>query len=520
MMKRFISGLGLAIVALVTWAPHARADDRALTLTAAPTAVTLFPGKEDTQTVAVVARLAKGQTIAAAELKVLPVPGVRVEVANPGTRFPTGDELVWTLTVWVEPDITGSTTQTVRVDYKTAGDTAAASVDFASFTLTPRARAAAASVAEASILKDFSSLFEVQQSRAYLKVRNLTDAPLAVQKVEILHPKFVHVTHTQEPWQVPARGTLVEPLEITLSESDPKSPLRVGDYNLVALLSLAAASGTSQWTGSVSAESAITVGIPGWSDVQALVQTPSFLLLPGVLVLGMIAALAQVIGGTAPAGLFGASGLLSVRSPQFWIVSVTISIGIVLLYPWATGGRDVLLGYGLTDVIRVWLGSIAIGALIYVLGVGVYLLVKLAASMKQRRLAREQAQRAFQSADDPIVVLERLERLGKSAVLPSATDATRRLFRLGVDDAASGKEWAVPQGALRSLAAGQDQLLIDIADALEKGDPSAILFLVRDEITNERLAIGWRQSDGSGPRLVDKTFFQHPEKPAAFVEVE
>jgi hypothetical protein len=130
------------------------------------------------------------------------------------------------------------------------------------------------------------------------------------------------------------------------------------------------------------------VGVLGESAVLTLLGVPSFLLLPGFLVLAMIA-----IGwrlwrpATAPEFPFG------VKDPEFWVLAITMSIALALLWP-KVGGHSYLRTYGLRDVISLWLVSLVIGGVLYVA------IVAAAVGLHSLRTPR--------STDDQLTVLRKL----------------------------------------------------------------------------------------------------------------
>ena len=141
----------------------------------------------------------------------------------------------------------------------------------------------------------------------------------------------------------------------------------------------------------------VTVGIFFESELLKALSIPSFLVLPGCLVIFTM----QLMLNLGVMGLKNQSNLpnFTVASPSFWILSISVSWLFVLAYYGITG-VNCLLSYGLGDMEIIWVASIALGAVTF-----------LAIAWSYRDWRREHV---FTSSDEPIQVLEKLgkNRLG------------------------------------------------------------------------------------------------------------
>jgi hypothetical protein len=88
---------------------------------------------------------------------------------------------------------------------------------------------------------------------------------------------------------------------------------------------------------------------------------------------------------------------LTVTSPGFWILSVTFSAIFALVYR-AITGTDYLSYYGVRDLTNVWLASIVLGCITYLLIAGIW---------AGRRKARTPT-----AQDEPITALRRMQQNG------------------------------------------------------------------------------------------------------------
>ena len=112
----------------------------------------------------------------------------------------------------------------------------------------------------------------------------------------------------------------------------------------------------------------VTVGVFFESDMLKALSIPSFLMLPGCLVIFTM----QLMLSLGIMGLKNLSNLpsLSVTSPGFWIPSITLSWIFVLVYYWITG-VNCLLSYGIDDMRNIWVASILLGvAAFLIIGAG------------------------------------------------------------------------------------------------------------------------------------------------------
>ena len=113
----------------------------------------------------------------------------------------------------------------------------------------------------------------------------------------------------------------------------------------------------------------VTVGVFFESDLLKALSIPSFLMLPGCLVIFTM----QLMLSLGIMGLKNLSNLpsLSVTSPGFWIPSITLSWIFVLVYYWITG-VNCLLSYGIDDMRNIWVASILLGVAAFLIAGAVH----------------------------------------------------------------------------------------------------------------------------------------------------
>jgi hypothetical protein len=110
--------------------------------------------------------------------------------------------------------------------------------------------------------------------------------------------------------------------------------------------------------GIVTADSEMEVGITGASEINLLLSIPSFLVLPGFLIMITFIGLYRSVYPRSKT-------TWNHKTPEFWTLAITVSIVAALVYPFVTDQfgprRDYLYGFGLRDVLIVWFVSILSG---------------------------------------------------------------------------------------------------------------------------------------------------------------
>lgn len=142
----------------------------------------------------------------------------------------------------------------------------------------------------------------------------------------------------------------------------------------------------------------ITVGVFFESELLKALGVPSFLLLPGCIVIFTLLALLN----TGWLGVKNHSSLPSLNNtqPVFWIIVLPLSGFLLLLYYWITG-INCLLNYGVIDIGYLWGSGFVLGCIWFLL---------YAAWIKYHFVT---------SADTPLQVLEKLARNGLSLERPA-----------------------------------------------------------------------------------------------------
>jgi hypothetical protein len=330
-----------------------------------------------------------------------------------------GQDHAWALTV-TTPVGAAASKVLFRVDYMAAktAHVAAATLDVANATPTT-----ADAVASVDVKTTLSSLDRQHPGVVYLLVTNKLPVSLTIKNVTATGPSYVDFDTPDKPLTIPARQQ--SPLAIGV---DAKDRVREGKYLLLFGAELHWKDGDQDQSARLVTTQETQIGIAGESAVLTLLGVPSFLLIPGFLVVLTVGTFWKVRRPHG-AGEFP----LEATKPEFWLAAVTLSIAIAFLYP-RFGGVDYLSSvYGLRDVIWIWFISLAIG-------VAVYLAIALWRGGRHDWLTPS-------ADDDPPTVVKKLAR--------QKLELDRPRYDFGADAAGYSGYLIVPRGAAELWLAPQ-----------------------------------------------------------------
>ena len=279
----------------------------------------------------------------------------------------------------------------VRVDYvaQLPANGASRQSSFASLHVVPRALVDAQQIVDVQEQFGRKALKDNQTDTLHLILRNKVDVPVEVGPIRAAAPSFI---------QVDAGMTVrLQPHETQVVVIGLKASNRVrsGERGVIFYMPVRwpTADGTETATAVFSRE--LTTGVVGESEVLTLLAVPSFLVLPGFLILMTIGLLWRI-------AVFGRGRQLTFKPPglEFWVIAVTLSGAMA----WAFGlaGDSYLDSYGVADIARVWMLSLAIGVAFVVIEALTYTLYQ---RMRSRLYEPNKN-------DDPPETLKKLSRRG------------------------------------------------------------------------------------------------------------
>jgi hypothetical protein len=346
---------------------------------------------------------------------------------------------------------------------------------FASVTVGRRAAPEVDKIASLAVEAKLESINEHCPGWVYLVVTNKSHQPITVGRAQVLAPEFVSsIPEPNRPFSLTGQNTQTVSVKICVN-----SKVRPGNHLLVFDIPVTQTQNGEDQVYHLVQKQAVTVGIMGESDVLKVLQIPSFLLLPGVLAVLTAGFLWRRFSEPAKKGDFP----LPYLKEDFWLVGVTVSIVIALLYPFFTAWclhekRDYLYGYGLKDIVWIWLLGMGAG----VVGSILYTSVRRwkAWHLKRQEQREEQRRRTdYPTGDDnPWTLLSKLQRQGLTLRLEKVRLANQKeLFLLQKRTSSADKYWFGPEIAI-TLPKGLDSNIEGaITEQLDSAEGSPELLL-------------------------------------------
>ena len=252
--------------------------------------------------------------------------------------------------------------------------------------------------AEASLEGNLDAISAQRPGAIYLLVTNNMDAPANV-SITSQVPQSAIIVSPVSSFDVPPHSTAATRISVLAA-----SRVQPGVYPVVI-----EAKAKWNWAGRTEERQFVlskpaTLGVFFESDLLKVLSVPSFLVLPGCL---MVFAF-QFLLSFNLLGLKDHSKLpdLTVTSPGFWLLAVTLSaVFAYVYYRWT--GINCLLSYGVDDLRNVWVSSILIGFGIY-----------LAIALFTRKWRSDHIPR---SKDQPIDILHKLANNHLGILRPKVT---------------------------------------------------------------------------------------------------
>jgi hypothetical protein len=474
------------------------ADGQAVTVTLTPDSAILGPN--DSAISLVTVRNTGNTPVRALRLSVLPSDAARAAFDVSAVRTLAGGA-VFTTTFRIHRagDALQPATAVVRADGYTGAGPTTAILTTTPFHVSAGAYAAPEQVADVQIAGGGTTVTSRDHSIFYVVVRNKTDSTIAIGPVTTASTEFsagvdssahLGADHTAS---IAARSTASVPMYMTAN-----SAAKSGKETLVVTVPVHWTVGHTPVTGTVVSTHDVDVGVWGESDLLRVLGIPSFLVLPGFLMLVTFGLLWKLHPPFKKAGAFS----LSAMTPEFWLFGVTISGLFAIAATW-THVDAYLYRYSIGDVAQVWLLSIAIAAAVYGVWTGLGWL------HDSNDAAHLHAITPL-ATDDARTVLRRLAADGRPIPTVERTVATTdQLFELRVDPADSSKVWVSPGALTKWLTDAANKAEADDRarlDDLRGGrDPTALADFLDKYVAALALSVRWNTvGTNVGPALVDR----------------
>jgi hypothetical protein len=431
--------------------------------------------------------------------------GTEAEIGSDETKelanLPAHAETFWTLHLLqgARGLVPGSVY--LRVTFNTTGATSVPQVLYATLVVNSRQADEVDKVVEVVPNTASTQLNEQRPGQVFLVINNKSNLPIRVGVITTNGPGFISGTANMsglpQNGQIEPRDSAYVPVEIKVTDA-----VRPGKHLLIFQVPIEWGVNQQLRKANVIAQQQFEVGILGESDLLTALGLPSFLILPGFLMIVTFQLLRKRGAGEA-------SVLKNATNPTLWIGAISLSGVMAYLYPYGTklkwfGGvsRNYLIGYGLGDIVRVWLASIFIGML-------AWLAVELAKFL-WRYLFRPTP------TDSPARLLRKLhwQRLGLSLYKPDVTIGGKTLSLFLVERLRSQQEtyWVAPYinivwlPVADELTTKQRVLKTKVATELDEGSAKALAQMIEQGEKEQFLQASWDTTDGlNGPREVKKS---------------
>jgi hypothetical protein len=281
--------------------------------------------------------------------------------------------------------------------------------------------------------------------------------------------------------------------------------------------------GESTWEHAIT-QGKVTIGVPGVSDAMQFLGIPSLLLLPGALmILTFITVLPR----------FTLRPPIDWKNPSLLVAAVLLSFAAGYLYPcvtkyWLGTERNYLRGYDMSDVGYLWIGSIAIAAVV-------------AAAAGVVTLAARASYRWWKSFNEPqendlaLATLKKLQSHGApfklaavskrpAANAPAAAAPPQTMLVLPFGEVKPGQRWVVQQAVFHRIAgapgaANRAQAITQILEEIDNDTPGAVGRLLKqiEQGLHGDIIFEWEDDQDLGPRLVIDGEYQSAGVPLRFV---
>ncbi len=403
-------------------------------------------------------------------------------------------------------------------------------------------------VATAVVQTSFDKLEERRPQDVYLVVTNLTDVPLEVTEVSANLPAFVSVSTSNTSVATPQGSTVTsssvfQGAGLLYSSAGQVAPLMIpprqdhifhmvlqipdytavltGKYLMLFDVKLRYTKDGYTTNSSITTNKDFQAGVLGEQEFVGVTSVP-FLLLPGFLVVTILGLLLTKVWPKSTLEI-------DYKKPEFYLIGTAVSLVFVLAYHPASRwlywqlwhvklpSRDLFSGFSLEDIINIWVIAVAVAVLPWaVIGGG--------ARLWAAARARRQREITPTPLDEPLNVLYRLQKAGKSFRLAQANMAGRAgqpLWELPLPTPDPAKKWV--SGRIRvmipaALAEGELQPTVATFRSLLNDDTGAQTKALYDLLNGVKDKIHIRWDPDQPPLLVDnKDALTAPGKPDEFI---
>jgi hypothetical protein len=212
-----------------------------------------------------------------------------------------------------------------------------------------------------------SSLVENTPGQIFLTVKNTSNEPIEIKEFNLYNDPVLELVPKE------ALPVILAPFDEKIFEIDvsisPNAVIQSGDYFIGINVNVETMQ--SHQTLVAATKQKVQLGVFGESTLLAILEIPSLLVLPGFLITMIFVSLWKLKPGKWKT--FGAT------SPEFWLIAISLSLGIIFLYPVLTtllvkmkllgSPHNLLKGHNVMDIAILWIFSILIGTVAYLIAI-------------------------------------------------------------------------------------------------------------------------------------------------------
>ncbi|MBI5305486.1 MAG: hypothetical protein HY868_25380 [Chloroflexi bacterium] len=464
----------------------AHAQTPTITLTVTPATLKLAPGEQTEVLITFTNPLTT--TLQGLNLTWFGDAGVDVVIKSPvSNALVPQATAAWTVTVAKKPNGNATGTLHLRVDYTTTlANQSIANIARGVLDIQDRSSEPLEKIAQARIETTLETVQERRTGFVYLIVNNIATVPITITRVLVHKPAFVNIILPEKANQ----QILLAPQEAVVLEYQVEGAEQVqsGKHALVLETEVTWQSGNQTWKGTLTTSHKFNVGVLGESEILIAIGVPSFLLLPGFL---MVAAFRFFKTRVFPKE----ASTLELKSPEFWMLAVLFSGFAAFAYPylttwirWLGPPRDYLTGYGLRDIMIVWSGSVLLGVLAWSVWYGGGKLIRWTLL---RNVPTEN--------DSEIQTMQKLAGNKMGFALEQATirigAEEQRVFILERERASRSKVWVAPAIRYTVVSTKLQQITNAFSNLLDQTDNAGdMAFIMREGINAGMLKFEWETS--------------------------
>ncbi len=504
---------------VVTWcvlafAPiqNVRAQTAQVSLSVTPATLQLAPNEQGN--VLVVARLGD---VTAQDLKLdyFAGPTLAVEIVQPERAGAQRGDVAWrvNLTHAASGRANGQVFFVATFTTRNARNEPIPNVLTTTLDIQERAPASLETVLDAKLETALDNIQDQKTRTVFVILTNKATIPVTVTKIIPSEIPHFHLTPQELGSGIVLQPQETRPFTVTVTALDQ---VEIGKQLLVVQTNATWEKEGQRVDGSLVLSKEFQVGVFGEQEILTATAIPSFFLLPGFLFVITSLLLLKWSWKKEPIPL-------NLKEPQFWIFGITLSLLAVILYPILTriilsllyrrevDGRNLLQGYGFTDILYLWLGAVILAILLWAILSAMVIAVRWL-----KRFFREHYARTHYAAvsDTPLTLLRKLDNHNLGFALDQVefkrNGKTQIVFTLPRElGAPDGKRWVLPAARVVIQGEGARERKQIFSAQLEQADNArALENLLRT--WGEKIAnVEWEQANADAlvrePILVETT---------------